>query len=127
MKCAVQQWFIPISSAVAVVMGSSDAHALYEHGAPVCRGDQGDQQAAQRCAYWSIECGKRFVRESGTDRYEADVNRCIAINTAEFIHRRYGTDPNPFATSPPVAAPYGPSICATLRQQHPDMPLRNCN
>jgi hypothetical protein len=129
MKCAVQSWSIPISFAVAMVMGASDAHALYEHGAPICsaRVTQGDREAALQCAHWSIECGKRFVRESGTDRYEVDVNRCIAINTAGFMHQKYGTNPDPFYQPPPVAAPYGKSICATLHQQYPNMPLRNCN
>jgi hypothetical protein len=107
MKCAAQSWSIPICVAIAIVMGAPNAHALYEHGAPVCR-DQGDREATQQCVYWSIECGKRFVRESGTDRYEADVNRCVAINTAEFMHKKYGTDPNPFYQMPPVRPPWNP-------------------
>lgn len=117
MRGAVQLWFVTTSFAVLLVMGSFDAHAG-ERGATVCR-IQADKQAALQCAQWSIECGKRFVRESGTGRYEADVNRCIDINTG------YGSDY--YHKSPPVAAPYGKSICATLHQQYPGMPLRNCN
>src|SRR6478609_9885095 len=115
MKYAVQSWSIAISFAVTILMGASDAHAG-PRGATVCR-IQADKQAALQCAQWSIECGKRFVRESGTDRYEADVNRCIDINTG------YGRDHQ----SPPVAAPYGKSICPSMRQRYPNMPLPGCD